>query len=289
LGGSHTQGAPTGKVGLEYHALDNINLFASYTRGYKGETYDLSSSLNPAEAALGPVKAENSNNFEVGAKTQFFDRRLTLNVTAFDADYYNFQAQTIVPTFGSSFILANIGQVETRGVELDGAWKATSALTFSFGGAYLNAVIKTYPDGQCYYTQTAAQGCVNSLTNLAGKTLPNAPTWKGNIDAQYTTTLTNTGFDAILNGSLRYQSAVNYSLSSDPVTIQPGFAILNLGAAVQPTNSAHYRIGLFVNNVFDTHYYTGFTDSTALSLPNLQGHLPRDFRRYAGVRASYSF
>ncbi len=293
MSGSHSQGAPTGKVSLEYRPISNINLFGSYTRGYKGETYDLSSSLTPAVAARGPVKAENSNNFEVGAKTQFFDRRLTLNLTAFDADYYNFQAQTILPTFGAGFILSNVGQVETRGLELDGSWRATSALTVSFGGAYLDAFIKDFPDGQCYYLQTAAQGCVTtslgSFTNLAGKRLPNAPKWKGNIDAQYTTTLGNTGFDAILNGSVRYQSLINYSLSSDPVTVQPGFGILNLGAAIQPTQSAHYRIGLFVNNVFDTHYYAGFTDSSAISLPNLQAHLPRDFRRYAGVRASYEF
>ncbi|HVY34019.1 MAG TPA: TonB-dependent receptor, partial [Caulobacteraceae bacterium] len=257
MGGSHTQGAATGKVSLEYHPVDNINLFASYTRGYKGETYDLSSSLTPAVAALGPVKAENSNNFEVGAKTQFFNRRLTVNVTIFDADYYNFQAQTILPTFGAGFILANVGQVETRGVELDGAWKATSALTFNFGGAYLDAVIKSFPDGQCYYTQTLAQGCITnalgSFTDLGGKSLPNAPKWKGNIDATYTVTVPGTGFDAILNGSARYQSAVNFSLSSDPLMVQPAFGIFNLGAAVQPTENAHYRIGLFVNNVFDTH------------------------------------
>jgi iron complex outermembrane receptor protein len=293
LTGSHSESAPTGKVSLEYKPVSNINLFGSYTRGYKGETYDLSSALTPTVAALGPVKSENSNNFELGAKTQFFERRLTLNVTAFDADYYNFQAQTLLPTFGAGFILANVGQVETRGLELDGSWRATSALTFSFGGAYLDAFIKSFPNGQCYYSQTAAQGCVTdasgSHTDLSGKKLPNAPKWKGNIDATYKDALASTGFDAILNASLRLQSIVNYSLSSDPLTVQPAFVILNLGAAIQPTENGKYKIGLFVNNVFDTHYYNGFTDSSSVSLPNLQGHLPRDFRRYAGVRASYEF
>ncbi len=293
LNGSHNHGVVTGKVSLEYSPTRDVNLFASYTRGYKGETYDLTSSFTPALAARGPVRPETSESYEVGAKTQFLDRRLTLNLTAFDTDYTNFQAQTIVPILGTGFVLANVGSLETRGVELDGRARVTRALSMDFGAAYLDAHISSYPDGQCYYTQTAAQGCITGPTgafwNLAGKGLPNAPKWKGNVDFQYMHDLPGTGFDATLTGSVRYQSKVNYELSPDPLTIQPGFAILNLNLGVQPSDSPRYKLAVFVNNVFDTHYYNGMTDYTAFTAANAFGFVPRDFRRYAGVRASYSF
>jgi iron complex outermembrane receptor protein len=288
LNGSHTHGVVTGKISLEYHVLKDVNLFAGYTRGYKGETYDLTSSFTPALAANGPVKPETSNSYEVGAKTELLDRHLTLNLTAFDADYSNFQAQTVVPTLGTGFVLANVGSLRTRGIELDSRARITSNLSLNFGLAYLDATIQKYPDGQCYYLQTAAEGCIGGFWNLAGKSLPNAPKWKGNMDAEYIHAIADTGFDGILTGSVRYQSSVNYSLSPDPDTEQGGFAIANLDLTVKPQQGA-YKFSVFVNNLFDTHYYNGMTDYTAFSKANTFGFVPRDFRRYYGIRASYAF
>jgi iron complex outermembrane receptor protein len=293
--GAHLQGAGTGKASLEYHVTPDINLFAGYTRGYKGETYDLTSSFNAALAANGPVKSETSNNYEIGAKTQFFDHRLTLNLTAFDTQYYNFQAQTVIPILGAGFVLANVGSLQTRGLELDGRARVTSRFNLNFGGTLLDATITHYPDGQCYYTQTAAQGCLpgplagSTAWNLAGKTLPNAPKFKGNIDAQYDFPVAQTGFDAVLDAAVKYQTAVNFSLSPDPKTEQPAYAIVNLSLKVLPTQGPNYSVSVFVNNVFDTHYYAGMLDLSSVSTANSFGILPRDFRRYAGVRASYAF
>jgi len=288
LSDAHDHKAVTGKASLEYHVNRDINLFGGYTRGYKGETYDLTSSFTPALAANGPVRPETSNNYEIGAKTQFFDRHLTLNLTAFLTDYSNFQAQTIIPTLGDGFVLANVGSLRTKGIELDGRARLTPDLTVNFGGAYLNATITSYPEGQCYYQQTAAQGCVGGYWNLAGQTLPNAPTFKGNLDAQYTHAVGKTGFDATLTGSVKYQTAVNYSLSPDPNTEQSAFAIVNMDLTIRPTDG-NYQFSVFANNLFNTHYYAGMTDYTAFSQQNTFGFVPRDFRRYLGIRASYTF
>ncbi len=293
LDGSHNHGVVTGKASLEYHPVENINLFAGYTRGYKGETFDITSSFTPALAAKGPVQPETSNSYEVGVKSQFFERRLTLNLTAFDTDYTNFQAQTIVPGLGNGFVLANVGSLRTRGLELDGRAILPSGFNIGFGLDYLDATITSYPDGQCYYTQTAAQGCVTNATgsywNLAGKTLPNAPRWKGNVSVLYTHDIPNTGFSGSVNLSAKYQSLVNYSLSPDPMTVQPGYATANVDFGIQPISGPRYKVDVFLNNIFDTHYYNGMTDYSAFNQANTFGFVPRDFRRYAGARLTYSF
>jgi iron complex outermembrane receptor protein len=293
LNGSHSHFVVTGKAGIEYKPIENINLFASYTSGYKGETFDITSSFTPALAAAGPVKPETSTSYEVGVKSQFFDKHLTLNLTAFTTDYTNFQAQTIVPGLGNGFFLANVGSLRTRGLELDGRARISPELSVNFGGNYLNAVITSYPDGQCYYTQTAAQGCITgpsgAFWNLAGKTLPNAPKFKGNIDLAYNNKIPGTDLESVVTGAVRYQSSVNYSLSPDPMTIQPGFAIVNMSVGVQSTEGTLWKASIFVNNLFDQHYYAGLSDNSGFTAANTFGFVPRDFRRYGGIRASYEF
>ena len=87
-----------------------------------------------------------------------------------------------------------------------------------------------------------------------------------------------------------YQSKVNYALNQDPQTIQKGYGILNLSGGFRNTKD-HYEVSLFVNNVFDAHYYSNIFDQAGTYSNQLatQVLLPRDFRRYGGIRASYSF
>jgi iron complex outermembrane receptor protein len=73
------------------------------------------------------------------------------------------------------------------------------------------------------------------------------------------------------------------------MTEQGAYTIVNLDLGIQPATSSRYRVALFVNNLFDTHYYNGMIDYTAYSAANTFGFVPRDFRRYAGLRVSCGF
>ena len=91
-------------------------------------------------------------------------------------------------------------------------------------------------------------------------------------------------------GGYSYQSQVNYSLNQDPQTIQKAYGILNLSAGIRNTRR-HYEVMAFVNNVTDQHYYANIYDSAGTYNNQLatQVLLPRDFKRYAGVRFGYTF
>jgi iron complex outermembrane receptor protein len=83
---------------------------------------------------------------------------------------------------------------------------------------------------------------------------------------------------------------MNFALSGDPQTIQKAYGILNLTAGIRDPDS-HYEVVAFVNNVFNKQYYANIFDqaTTYNSQTANQVILPRDFKRFAGVRASYSF
>lgn len=284
----------TYKLALEHKFTRDIMTYLSYATGYKGEAYDLSTGFNMNRELAGPVLPETSGSWELGARTQWFERRLTLNVTLFDALYRNFQAQGIetLPDGTVNYRLANVGRLHTRGVELDSAVLVGDHLRLGLSGAYVDAQISSYPNAQCYPLQTAAQGCVGSPAhqNLGGETAPQAPKWKLSASFDYHRPIGETRLEGVVQGLYSYQSKINYSLSQDPQTVQPGYGILNLSAGFRDP-VRHYELMAFVNNVTDQHYYAFMYNSTGNYGNQLatQALPPRDFYRYSGVRFAYSF
>ena len=70
-------------------------LYASYNRGFKGGAYNGSPIFDPTTVRA--VDPEYVNAYEVGAKTQFLEDRVQLNVAAFYNDYTDMQVFRFVP------------------------------------------------------------------------------------------------------------------------------------------------------------------------------------------------
>src|SRR5580700_6831174 len=177
----------TGKAGLQYQITPEIMAFGFFARGYKGVAYDLVTGLSAAEAASFPVKPEKSDDYELGLRSEWFDRRLILNGTVYDTEYADFQVQTIIPNISNAFILTNIPKVRTRGVELDAVAQVTQDLHLNLGYAYTDAHAVDYPVGQCYSGQTSPASCnaSPSFQSLDGALLPNAPKNKITVGLDY--------------------------------------------------------------------------------------------------------
>jgi iron complex outermembrane receptor protein len=279
---------------LNHKFTEDLMGYVSYSTGHKGQTYDLTTGFNLNRQLAGPIQPETSKSWEAGARSQLFDHRLTLNVTAFHTEYENFQAQGIetLPDGTSNFRLANVGKLRTQGVEVDSTARLSEEWRLSASGAYVDAQITSFPVAQCFPLQTAAQGCLGSpgRQNLGGATPAQSPKWKLSADVDYTHQLASSPLEIVGTGSYSYQSRVNYSLNQDPQTVQKAYGILNLTGGVRDPLH-HYEVMAFVNNVFDEHYYATIFDQAGTYNNQLatQVILPRDFKRFAGVRASYWF
>jgi iron complex outermembrane receptor protein len=83
---------------------------------------------------------------------------------------------------------------------------------------------------------------------------------------------------------------MNYTLSQDPQTAIDAYTIVNLSAGVRDSAGRWQVLG-YVNNLFNEHYFSNLTNSFGNFGNNLatQSYLPRDFKRYYGLRASYDF
>ncbi len=296
-GGHASDNATTYRLGLNWQATRDILAFGSYATGYKGQTYDISSGFDRNRAAAGPIRPETSKDWEFGLRTQFFDRHLTFNVTYFNTEYTDLQAQTIEPLADgtSNFRLTNVGKMKTQGLEFEAAARVMRDLTINGGLTYLDAKYTSWPAAPCYTQQTAATGCLLQGTVkyqvLTGTRAVQAPEWKGSMSFDYTPALTD-DLNGVLVGSWQYQTSVYYA-ARDPETFQPAFSIFNLSVGVRE-HSRRWEATLFVNNLFDKQYFPALVNSGGNFGPAgttiaTQSVLPRDFRRYAGLRFGVNY
>jgi iron complex outermembrane receptor protein len=284
----------TYRAGLQHQFTDDIMVYAAYATGHKGQTFDLTTGFNLNRQLAGPVLPETSKSYEVGARTQFFDGRLTVNTSVFDVHYDDFQAQGIefLPDGSFNFRLSNVGKVRTRGVEIDSLAAIGQRLHLNLSLAYIDAEIEEFPLGQCYPGQTAAQGCAGTPArqDLSGQRPPQAPEFKTTAGFDYSRPMNGGSLEGVLQGAYVYQSAINYALSVDPEGAQGGYGILNLSIGVRDADRG-YEVIAFVNNALDKQYYANYANSNG-NFGNrlaINALLPRDFERYAGVRVKFDF
>ena len=284
--------ATTYKISPQYQITPDVMVYASYATGYKGQTYDLTTGFNANRAAAGPIRPELSRDKEAGVRTQFFDHALTLNLTYFDTDYEDLQAQTIetLADGTTNFRLTNVGGLNSQGIEVEASALLGQGLSLTASATFLDAKYTSYAAAQCYPLQTAAQGCTGTPArqNLTGERAVQAPKQKFLIGAKYSHAISSS-LEGFVQANYQYQSDVYY-VAEDPQTFQPSYGITNLGLGLRD-ESGKWQVVAFVNNLSDEQYYPAIVN-TAGNWGNkvaTQALLPRDFERYAGVRFTLDF
>jgi len=284
----------TYKVALRQDLTDAVMAYASFATGYKGQGFDISTGFTPARAA-NPVRPETSDAYEIGVKSRFLDNRVQLNVTGFWTDFTDFQAQGGVTLPDGSIVpqLSNVGALRSRGVEAELSAKPTRLLRIDASAAYTDAKIREFPNAPCYTGQTAAQGCfrvgANSFQDLSGERLANAPVFKFNIAAAQDIELPVNSFDGFVTAEFAHQSRTKFDLLGSPVSFQEPFGVVNGSVGIKGKADRDFRIALFVNNLFDQEYVSSLQyagNSNAQAVVQL---LPRNSRRYFGIRMRSGF
>jgi Outer membrane receptor proteins, mostly Fe transport len=136
------------KFGVRYHISPDATAYATAAKGFRiGGINAYSAGLCAADlAGLGLTNADaltyNSDtvwSYEVGAKTSWLNRRLTLNSALFTIDWSDVQQTT---SLNCGFQIAvNGGRARSRGGELEIAATLTPELKLSAGAGYTDARI----------------------------------------------------------------------------------------------------------------------------------------------------
>jgi iron complex outermembrane receptor protein len=258
---------------VQYEFTPTIMGYATYSTGYKGPALG----YNPTdgfEATPAPVKPETSQDYEVGFKSQLFDRRLTLDIDAFYARYTNFQAQAYfydaANPAASTFILTNAGALETKGVEGEADVRVTPDLTLSANAAYIptryvkfNIPCVAEPAGAGPLVNPSTPGGTANcfagpggglLFNAAGYPLPDAPKFAYTLSGDYRHEILS-GYVLTAHVNWSYRSST-YTVVADPNTIQAGYGLLGLDIGAGPADGS-WKLSVFARNLLDQQFVDG--------------------------------
>ncbi|MCP4925608.1 MAG: TonB-dependent receptor [Gammaproteobacteria bacterium] len=161
---------------------DAVNLYANVAQGTKpgdfnSDVPDLPSG-DPDES-LRAVDEEEAWNYELGAKTLFWDGRATVNVAGYYVAVQDQQLTQVIELPGgfTTSILQNVGETEVWGIEFESSVNFTDELSASLTYAWTDSEIteRISTDEADLNGSDGSFAQNQALGNVAGKTSPRIP------------------------------------------------------------------------------------------------------------------
>ena len=272
---SLTDKSLSGQVGVNYQVTPNFMAYVTAARGHKSAGFNLLP-FDPTTAVYGAaqdVQGETSDNVEAGFKSEWFDHRLLLNVTAFDTEVKNYQANQAIGVGNTAVkFLANVGSLRSKGVELESEARLGDLHLKGFV-AYNEATYGSFHNSVCP-AQTTALTC-----DLTGRQVAWAPKWSSNLSAEYSRSLVE-GTTSYVQLDANYRSTQNTTITLDPSAQIKSYTLANLRVGTLLRDDK-LDVQFWVENLTDKAYYInllGLTKSTGL----IQGY-PGNPRTFGGT------
>jgi outer membrane receptor protein involved in Fe transport len=227
-------------------------VYLTVAEGYRnGRSNGITDCPQPGESPCATedeqrVDADTTVNYEIGAKTQWFDGALTLNGSLFLIDWDDIRVSTITAQ-GDQPIDTNGSSAESKGIELSGVWQANENWSFSGSYAYTNAELTENAPG-------LIGGRFETVDGADGDRLPGTPENQLAFFINYTT-VTDTG--------VTIDAEYGFTSISDVLTkvggknggeALPGFTVHNASVGITQDN---WTATLYADNLFNKYAATG--------------------------------
>jgi iron complex outermembrane recepter protein len=263
---------------VNYKITPEIMIYGTYAKTFKSGGINLNGVPNDSAGnpivAVGAIKPESLNHFELGLKTQLFDRKVILNLSAFRTTIKDYQALVnsgqVSTTRG---YLANADKVRTQGLEVEFSARPNDRFNVYLSGAYVDAKYLKFDGAPCPPQQSggtalpivngqivgtpAAPGTPgNSLPycNVSGQRLPGVSKYSLSYGAEYNVPSSLFGQDGqfYLGVDGNYRSDFSSNASPSEATKIEGYALTNFRAGFRTEKG--FDIYGWVRNAFDTQY-----------------------------------
>ena len=248
------------RVNLDYQVTHDILTYAQFSTGFKGggvnsRPYHL--------AQVIPFKPETLNAYEVGLKSQWLERRVTLNLAAFYNQYHNYQGlitsgcvgadgQPLPPADATPCgETLNVANAKVKGAEAELGLRPIDGMLIDGSLSYLD-----FKFGQPFVASTGL---------IAGQGAPGIGKWKWAIGAQYEVPF-------IAGGSLTPRVDVSHipgycgNIACDPLVSNTAYNLFNARLTYRAPGD-DWSVALEVTNFTNKLYYlskfdagAGFTD-----------------------------
>ena len=267
------------KGNLTYKFGEGSLVYATYSDGFRPGGFNrrpcrVPSAICPTNAdfvRLGTYVPDKVANYEIGGKFAMFDRRMQLNIAAYQIDWSNIQITVFDQNISNQTFTTNLLDARIKGIEGDLTWRATPEFTFNSAFSFNDSEMLKYRKN------TTVLRPLGGPLALSPKFQFNARLhWEKELDSGLTP-FAGISFhhvgksisDVIDNTDIRYQSSnptLGYAASTpvldNGVLVRPGDVISPLPAAQQLASYStiaasfgvskdEWRIEIFGDNLTD--------------------------------------
>ena len=257
---------PGGKISIDYEIVPDVMLYAYYARGFKSGGFN-GRIQDPLD--IGPYNPEYIDSFEVGMRSDWFQKRLRANVSVFYSKWDDMQVPNSVfrgdPPQASSTIL-NAASATSKGAELELQFAPSEALSVQASLGYLDAAYDEFSDAG---------------VDFSGRPTPYAPEWTGSLSGSYTFQTTA----GLLTPSLqwRYTDERWASFTQAPAEDLDSYSVLDANVNFKPTDG-NWSVALWATNLLDEEYVI-----TSLAVPPLFSFAAFGAPRQYGIDVKFDF
>jgi iron complex outermembrane receptor protein len=265
------------RASVDYRFSPEVLAYGTISTGFKGGGIG-PRPFNPAQAQ--PFNPEKVTTYEVGLKTDLFDRRARVNLAAFYNDFTDAQLTLLsCPQFGGPGPCAlpqNAGDATMKGFEAEFLVTPTDGLSIDGSLSYLdfkfdcvNPAVVGLPSGAC-----------SSAANVIGALDDPSDGWRWAFGVQYEASLGASGtlipridvsHQNALTGNVLRPAAGSPSATLGQV---PSYTLANARLTWRNADE-DLDISLEVTNLFDKYYFINKFDLTGAGAGVISGQLGR--------------
>jgi len=246
-------------AGFDYTVAPGVMVYAKTSRGFKAGGVD---TFPPTGGPYSTYKPEISTDYEIGFKSDFFDRKVRLNATYFHTDYEDIQRTITVVvnpatnTLGT--VTRNAASAKIDGVEFELQASPVKDLVLSLSGAYTDARFSRYD------LVRPGVGFPNDLQDISSQPFQTVAKFTYNLGANYSFDI---GENKVTAGAYwSHRSSANlYPLDQFPstaggtditpaeFTTQKAYGVLNGSLSIE-VPSVHATVAVWGKNILNKRY-----------------------------------
>ena len=229
------------KITLTWEPNPNFTLYGGYSRGFRSGGFNQTGVGGVAFAngivGVGDIfEAETADTFEIGARSQLWDRRIQLSANVYRTESRNSYFFVFLAA-NSTQNLGNIPAADIWGFELEATARVAQGLQLSAAFGYTNSEITEFPD-----------------PTVEGNELPLISRYTFNLGAQYRTPIAASGLGLLARVDYRRTGRTWWepfnTTSRDPIDL------VNARLGIEHDN---WSLVAFAENLFDETYNAEFS------------------------------
>ncbi|MET0240907.1 MAG: TonB-dependent receptor [Sphingobium sp.] len=269
---AHKNDSLTGQATLGYKIAPTVLTYASYARGGKSGGLNLVAA-RPGLVFPKVIEPEEVNAYEIGLKSELWDRKLTFNAAGFWTDVSDYQSSisTIINGVSAQYI-QNVGKVRSRGFEVDARLAPVRQFAVTGALSYIDATYRNYGNAPAPVEKAGG-----GSQDLSGQPVAGVSEFSYNLGLDVFQPLAGTVRDVELYAHADYSHRSSYltQVTNSVYSRAPAFGIANARIGLR-TADGLWDVSGWVRNLLDEEYFTNISGGNTGRITGVPGD-PRTY------------